>query len=83
MKKQMLNKEIKINVKEDEDATSAIKRYMRRNGFTYAEKSTCHDLIIRQYFHNEDYYELVVSGYNYSVDLKSIKFTLSGQEMGA
>jgi hypothetical protein len=72
------NTEIKIRVGKNEDATTAITRYMKKNGFE-TEKWTDGKGLQRQYFFNNEYQELWIGNTNYVTD-NTVEFTLNGNK---
>jgi hypothetical protein len=70
------NKEIKIKVKADECAMDAIKRYMKRNGFTHYQENR-RDLTFDKFYSNE-YSEIWVAGQSFNENTNTATFELEG-----
>jgi hypothetical protein len=69
--------EIKVTVKNSEDTLDAIKRYMKRQGFTYFESAQRGDYTHKGWYNN-DYSDLWVGDRSYNEVTKKVTFTLEG-----
>jgi len=71
------NKQITLKVRENECTLDAVKRYLKRKGFTHFIKTTFgylqHDM-----FSNDEYYELWIGRSSYNEETQKATVTFNG-----